>query len=243
MKLWAWLLLVTSPLLSQNPRTAGGQYARQALTYEEFDAYAAVVEAPDPQRQLKAAESFKQLYPDSELLVFVYEHEVDALRGLKRLAAAKASAEQALKLTPNNTKVMLALAQLLADDPDPPDEVRSSEVQQLVARCLEELGRLKTPRTVSPKKWEETRSKLESDAHAANGLMAARSGRTAFAIREFEAAVALNSSPDGAQHFYLGHLYAVAGRIKEARAMLAVAEKLGPERVRKLAVAAISKLP
>jgi tetratricopeptide (TPR) repeat protein len=242
MKLWVFLLVGTGTLLAQNMRTPSGQYAREASTYEEFDAYIEVVEAQDPERQLKEAASFEQKYPSSELLVFVYEHELDAQRSLNRLPAAKAAAEKALKLTPNNTKVLLALAQLLADDGDPPDEDRASKVRLLVARCLEELGKIKAPRTVPPRQWEETRSRMESEARAANGLVSARSGQVAAAIREFEAAIALNSSPDGAQHFYLGRLYAATARTKDALAMLELAEKLGPDRVRQLALDAISKL-
>lgn len=242
MKFWVFLLLGTGTLVGQNTRTPSGQYAREASTYEEFDAYIEVLEAQDPDRQLKEAESFKQKYPDSNLLVFIYEHEADALRSLNRLPAAKAAAEKALKLTPNNTKVLLALAQLLADDADPPDEDRAGNVHLLVARCLEELAKIKAPRTVPPRQWEELRSKMESEAHAAYGLVSARRGQVAIAIREFEAAIALNPSSDGAQHFYLGRLYAATGKTKDALAMLALAEKLGPERVRKLALDAISKL-
>ena len=242
MKFWVFLFLGTGTLLGQNTRTPSGQYAREASTYEEFDAYIEVLDAQDPDQQLKQAESFRQKYPSSELLVFIYEHEVDALLSLNRLPAAKAAAEKALKLTPNNTKVLLALAQLLADDPDPPDEVRAGNVHLLVERCLDELGKIKAPRAVPSGQWEAMRSKMESEAHAANGLVSARRGQAAAAIREFEAAIALNSAPDGAQHFYLGRLYAATGRTKDALAMLALAEKLGPDRVRKLALDAISKL-
>ena len=242
MKFWFLALLGTGTLFGQNMRTPSGQYAREASTFEEFDAYIEVVEAQDPEQQLKAAENFEQKFPRSELLVFVYEHEVDALRSLSRSPAAKEAAEKALKLTPNNIKVMLTLAQLLADDADPPDEDRELNVRVLVARCLEELGTLKAPRTVPPGQWEETRSRMESEAHAANGLVSARRGQVAAAIREFEAAISLNPTPDGAQHFYLGRLYSATGRIKDALAMLTLAQKLGPDRVRKLALDTISKL-
>lgn len=242
MKLWLLLLLGTGMLFGQDMRTPSGQHGRQASTYEEFDAYIEIVEAQDPERQLEAAEDFKQKFPSSQLLVFVYEHEVDALRTLNRIPAAMAAAERALKLTPNNAKVMLALAQLLADDADPPDENREGRVHVLVARCLEELEKLKAPRTVPPRQWEEMRSRMESEAHAAKGLVSARRGLVAAAISEFEAAIFLNPVPDGAQHFYLGRLYAATGRTKDALAMLALAEKFGPERVRKLALDTISEL-
>jgi tetratricopeptide (TPR) repeat protein len=242
MKFWFLLLLCTGTLFGQNLRTPSEQYAREAWTYEEFDAFIEVVEAKFPEQQLKAVENFEEKYPASELLVFAYEHEVDALRSLGRRPAAKAAAAKALRLTPNNTKVMLVLAQLLADDADPPDQDRENKVHGLVARCLEELGKLKAPRTVAPRQWEEMRSRMESEAHAANGLVSARRGQVAAAIREFEAAISLNPAPDGAQHFYLGRSYAATGRIKDALAMLAIAEKLGPDRIRKLALDAISKL-
>ena len=83
---------------------------------------------------------------------------------------------------------------------------------------------------------------MESEAHAANGLVSARRSQLAAAIREFEVAISLNPTPDGAQHFYLGRLYAATGRIKDALAMLTLAQKLGPDRVRKLALDTISKL-
>lgn len=242
MKVWVFLFLGTGMLFGQSMRTPSGQYAREASTYEEFDAYIEVVEAQAPEQQLEAAERFKQKFPGSALLVFVYEHEVDALRSLNRIPAAKAAAEKALNLTPDNTKVLLALAQLLADEADPPNEEREANVHRLVARCLEELGKIKAPRSVSPRQWEEMRSRMESEAHAANGLVSARRSQVAVAIREFEAAISLNPTPDGAQHFYLGRLYAATGRTKDALAMLALAEKYGPERVRKLALDTISEL-
>ncbi len=242
MKFWAFLLLGTVTVLSQSTRTPSGQYAREAFSYEEFDDYIEVVEAQSPESQLKEAEKFKQKYLNSELLVFIYEYEMDAQRSLNHFPEARTAAQKALELTPNNTKVLLVLAQLLADDTDAPDDDRARKVHFLATRCLEELRKIRVPRSVPLQRWEETRSKMESEAHAADGLASARRGLVATAIREFEAAIALNSSPDGAQHFYLGRLYAAAGRTRDALAMLSLAEKLGPDQIRKLALEAISQL-
>ena len=242
MRFWVFLLLGQATLLGQSMRTPAGQYAREASNYEEFDDYIEVVEAQNPESQLKEAERFKQKHPNSELLVYIYEYEVEAQRSLNHFPEARAAAEKVLELTPNNTKALLALAQLLADDTDAPDEDRARKVHFLVTRCLDELRKIRVPRSVPLRHWEETRSEMESEAHAAYGLVSARRGQVATAIREFETAITLNSSPDGSQHFYLGRLYAAAGRTRDALAMLALAEKLGPDQIRKLALDAISKL-
>lgn len=229
------------PVAAQNASTQRGQHARQAASYEEFDAYLAVMRAPDAASQLLEAKRFMQAYPNSELLVYVREYEMYAHRELNQIPEAISAAESALAETPKNTKALLALAQLLAEQADfPPQSLE--RVSALASRCREELARVKVPRSVSLSGWEETRAMMESEAHAAHGLAAARVGKLGIATREMEAAVARNPHPDGAQHYYLGRFYAEANRAGEARAMLSRAKELGPESVRRSAVEAMAKL-
>src|SRR4030081_2700262 len=79
-RLVASLVFCAGMLAAQTERTAPGDLPRQAKTPEEFDLYLDFDEAHDDAVKHRAALNFEQSYPQSELLVYVYQSEVEYAR-------------------------------------------------------------------------------------------------------------------------------------------------------------------
>jgi tetratricopeptide (TPR) repeat protein len=236
----ALFLLGSNAIFGQEGRTQSGQYSRQALSCEEFDAYLEVMDAQDPATQIQEASVFEHHYPNSELLVYIYEYELSAHRRLNHFREAVRAANLALSLTPDNTKVLLTLAQMLAASTQSPDLLLKA--QALAERSLEEISKIKVPRSIPCQHWKDIRTGMQSQAHAANGVAARNLGKLDVAIRELQTAIALDPHRDGTVYFYLGKVYESTKHPQNALAMFRIAHDIGPEDVRRLAAKEISKL-
>src|SRR5262245_50310000 len=79
---------------------ARAEHTPEARTPEEFDLYLDFQQSLDPERKHRAALDFKRSYPHSELLVYIYESELEYARSRNSYQAATAAGEEALKLAP-----------------------------------------------------------------------------------------------------------------------------------------------
>src|SRR5579862_4336378 len=85
----------------------------QARSEEEYDSYLEFLEAADPEARHQMALRFEQAFPQSELLVNVYESEFEYARAHEQLPSAIAAAEKALRLEPDDVKVLVAIGEVL----------------------------------------------------------------------------------------------------------------------------------
>jgi len=212
----------------------------QASTPDEFDAYLTVLEARQPAQIVAAAREFARAWPKSELLAHTLQLEMEAHRTLGNLDGAIEAGEQAVKLVPNNIAVLVGLAGLLplaGGDPQ-----RLDRAEALATQALKLLRSFRISRYVPLEEWERVRARLQSNAHAALGIVAYRRNEIAQATREFEAAVALAPEPDPAQYYRLGRLYLAGKRLPEARDTLRRAAQLNDPAVRRMAEQALESL-
>jgi tetratricopeptide (TPR) repeat protein len=205
----------------------------EARTPEEFDLYIEFREAADAEAKHLAAMHFKNAYPDSEMLVYVYQSEMEFARSRNLYRDAIAAGEELLRLAPNDLKGLLGLAEVLPYGTDDPAVL--AKAAQYAKRVLDEARALKLPRDGSVGECENLRRYLQSHAHAALGLVAGKFGKLDDAIREFERATSLSPEPDGAQLLRLGTLYRDSHREKEAIEMFGRAAQAGPADITALA--------
>jgi tetratricopeptide (TPR) repeat protein len=213
----------------------------QANTPEEFAAYLDVVEARGPRQTLASAQEFTRAWPKSELLVSVYELEMQAALALGDAERALRAGEAALGAAPDYIPVLAAMASLLPNQTSEPARIERAEA--LARRSLELLTAFHPPRRVSLEDWQRAERKVKSQCHSALGMVAYKRGRTDDAIREFETAVALGPEPDAVQYYRLGLLYRAKGNREAAAENLRKAARHGDANLRRLAESALEPRP
>src|SRR5580700_6672164 len=79
----------------------------QAMTEPEFDQYVEFIETTDSDVRHELALRFEKAFPQSELLVNVYESELEYSRSHGQLQAAVAAGEKALGFDPEDVNVLV----------------------------------------------------------------------------------------------------------------------------------------
>ena len=211
----------------------------EARTPEEFDLYLQFHEASDAKTKHMAGLRFEQAYPDSQLLIYVYQSELEYARSRNLYQDAIAAGEKALRAAPADIKALIGMAEILPHNTD--DRVALSRAEEYARRVLKEVNRLELSYEVPLQECEEIRRFLQSRAYAALGYVVAKRGKLAQAIEEFERAVATSPDPVGVQLFRLGKLYRAARREREATEMFQRASKAGPADITLLAESELKK--
>jgi len=233
------LVLGAGVLASQTARTAPGDLPRQAKTPEEFDLYLDFDEMRDAAVKHRAALNFELSYPQSELLIYVYQSELEYGRARNLNGDVVSVGERALALAPDNIPVLLALAEVI------PNGKVDSQLLDRSERYARRALYLSESRHVSPQltldDCDNLRRKIRSRAYAALGLVAMKRGALPLATREFERAVAENPDADGVQLYRLARLYLASGRRANADALFQKAYQAGPAEISTLVAAELSR--
>jgi len=183
--------------------------------------------------------NFEQSYPQSELLVYVYQSEMEYARARNLNRDVVSIGEKALVLAPDNIPVLLALAEVM---PNGEADSRSLDRGEAYARRALDLSE---SRHVSPQlsldDCGNLRRKIRSRAYAAMGLVAMKRGSLPLATQEFERAVSENPDADGVQLYRLARLYLASGRRANAAALFKKAFQAGPPEISTLAAAELSR--
>ena len=205
----------------------------QAESPEEFDAYLAVMDAGTAAATIAASEGFVHTWPTSGLCGHVYEMEFEAYRRLGDADRAIEAGEKSLAAAPDNLVMLANLAVVLANGTREAKRLQRSEIY---ARKVIELSQsIRLPKFIAPQEWARTSARLNSQAHAALGLVANQRDDVKGAIHEFEAAIALAPEPDATQYYRLGMLYRASGNVSAAKDKLRRATELSEPAIRKLA--------
>ena len=233
------LVLGAGMLASQTARTPPGDLPRQAKTPEEFDLYLDFDEAQDARVKHRTALNFEQSYPQSELLVYVYQSELEYARARNLNSSVISVGQKALALAPDNIPVLLALAEVMPNGEVDPRSLDRSEAYARRALDLSESRHVSPQLTLDD--CDNLRRKIRSRGHAALGLVAMKRGAVPLATQEFERAVAENPDADGVQLYRLAKLYLVSGRRADATSLFQKAFQAGPPEVSSLAAAELSR--
>ena len=233
------LVLGAGVLAVQTARTAPGDLPRQAKTPEEFDLYLDFAEARDAEVKHRAALNLEQAYPQSELLVYIYQSELEYARSQNLNSSVISVGEKALALAPDNIPVLLALAEVMPNGQVNSRLLDRSEAYARRALDLSESRHMSTQLTLDD--CDNLRRKIRSRAYAALGLVAMKRGAVQLATQEFERAVAENPDTDGVQLYRLAKLYLTSGRRANAAALFQKAFQAGPPEISSLAAAELSR--
>ncbi|HLI34709.1 MAG TPA: tetratricopeptide repeat protein [Terriglobia bacterium] len=197
-------------VIASGLNTSSGQTAEpQANSPAEFDAYLNILAKTTPEGVISATEMFERNWPHSELCGKVNEMEMEAFRSLNNATGAIRAGAKALAVNPDNPAVLASLAYILADSFS--DSQHLAQAERDARKEIEISEKLHIPRWILPNEWDRNRSAIDSEAHAALGLIAYKQGNIRKAIQEFEMAIKMNPSPDPAQDYRLGVLYQAAG--------------------------------
>jgi tetratricopeptide (TPR) repeat protein len=212
----------------------------QAKSPDEFDSYLDVLDAPTPTAVIPAAETFLRSWPASGLRGHVYEREFEAYRRLGDSVRAIEAGESSLAAAPDNLLMLANLSVVLANGTSDPSRLARSGEYARKAIALSKSIRL--PRSISPSEWTQIEARVNSQAHAALGLVANQRGDVTGAIREFETAISLGPEPDATQYLRLGMLYRAAGNLNGAREKLERAAKSDEPAIRELATRELARI-
>ena len=159
--------------------------------------------------------------------------QFEAYREQGDSAQAIAAAEKSLQVMPDNLVVLANLPVVLATGTSDPARLARAEAYARKVLALTRSFRL--PKFITPEDWAQTEARLNSQAHAALGLVANRRGDVAGAIREFETAIALATVPDATQYYRLGMLYRATGNLSGAKQKFQKAAQLDEPKIKELA--------
>jgi tetratricopeptide (TPR) repeat protein len=205
----------------------------QAKTPEEYDAYLDVLDGPLPDKGVL----FERTYPQSALLLPVYELMAREWRSRGNAERATEYARKALTISPDYVPMVTELADLLANRGSNLDEALSAGRRALVI-----LENVKASRRVREADWTTAVAKLRARAHGAVGLALFRKDDIPGAIAEFEMALAEPATSEPLLHYRLGRLYVVSGRKAEGRKHLKEAADRGDEMLREWARHALAAI-
>ena len=205
----------------------------QAKTPAEYDAYLDVVEGP----VLNNGAMFERDYPKSALLLPVCELMAREWRSQGNREQAIAAAERGLAIAPDYIPLLVELADLLANGTEKLDRAENS-----AQHALELLDRVKAPVRIAPEEWISAVARLRSRAWTALGMLQFKKNDQAGALKAFRAALAAGAEDDLMLHYRLGRLYAVTGRVTDARRELAHAAQSSDSVLRELANKALAEL-
>lgn len=220
--IWTSVILATAQSEHPLPRP-------QARTPEEFDLYLEYLGAIGPEAKHAMALRFETIYPKSELLINVYESEFEYFLAHEQRQNAITAAEWALRLDPNNARVLVDLAEVLPYATN--DNVTLSSAEEYARMAMVELKQMRFSRDVPISSCEDMRSTLLSQAHAALGDVLGKRGELGEAIKELETAIAISPEPSGSELLLAGKLYRLAKRYQEAMSMFRRAAQAGPTAV------------
>lgn len=205
----------------------------QAKSPKEFDAYLVVLSKKTPAEVISAGREFEKAWPHSELLAEVYQLEMNAYRSLNDTSSSIQAGQKALQVAPDNVTVMANLAYILADGTS--DKQNLDLAGHYARKALTILKTFHVSKRVSPNKWNGIRRHVESEVHAALGLVAYKNGDNASAIREFESSLRLAPTPNPLQYYRLGLLYQATGQKTKAVGMFQQAAQLNDPTIQRLA--------
>jgi tetratricopeptide (TPR) repeat protein len=205
----------------------------EANSPEEFDAYLSVLDAHTPAAIIAAGDTFIRSWPVSPLCGHVYELEFGAYRQAGDVGKAIEMGEKSLTSAPDNLVMLANLSMVLANGTSDADRLDRSAMYARKVIAVSESFRV--PKFISPGEWAEIKARVNSQAHAALGLVDNQNGDVRVAIKEFETAISMAPSPDATQYYRLGMLYRVVGRIPEAKEKFRRAAELPEPGIQELA--------
>ena len=207
----------------------GGQLQ---ATYQEAMGYQTLQAELDPDKKLRMVEEFEKQFPNSQLLSYVYTQAASACQQKNDLNGILSYGEKSLKLDPDNTYSLILVAITL---PQPqmqrvePAEAakRLAKADEDAKRALALMDKLAKRPNETDEQFQKRKAALQSEAHAALGMVHLQRDEPDKAIEEFKTAVSQEAAPDPQIYYRLGEVYANEDKKAEALEAFTKASELG----------------
>jgi tetratricopeptide (TPR) repeat protein len=248
---------------SSQSQSQGNQQSQASapaqVSPQEAQAYAAVQNEKDPDKQIQLVKDFQQKYPQSKLLSNVLFFGAGAAEEKNDVPDALNYGQQSLKLQPDNLRSLILVAGLLPL----PQALTGTPVQkeqQLgqsetdANRALQLLNAVKPPPNVSPAQFDSGKKAIEAQLHASLGMAHLQKAvlstspkgpdpnELSAAEQEFKTAVT-SPQPNPQDYYRLGEVYARENKLDDAINAFTQAAHLGQGTVmEKLADHMVSQL-
>lgn len=215
--------------------------APPAVSPAETQAYNALAQELDPDKQLQLALDFIKKYPQSTLLSDVYFMAGGAAERKNDVPDALKYGEASLKLAPNNLRSLILVAGLLPlpqalPAADPQKEQQLTDAETDASRALQMLPNVTRQNDVAPDQFKRGMEAIESQLHSALGMahlekaVLAPGGTSApelsLAEQEYKAAVA-TPQPIAQDYYRLGEVCTRESKWDDAVSAFTQAAQLG----------------
>lgn len=223
----------------RNPQ--GAQHAAPSPSPAETQAYNALIQELDPDKQLQLALNFIKQYPNSPLLSDVYFLAGGAEERKNDVPDALKYGEASLKLAPNNLRSLVLVAGLLPlpqalQGTDDQKEQQLTTAEDDAGRALQMLPNIPQPPDYSKDQFERGKQAIESQLHSALGMAHLEKAVMApgtplpaelsLAEQEYKAAVA-TPQPVAQDYYRLGEVCTREGKWDDAISAFTQAAQLG----------------
>jgi tetratricopeptide (TPR) repeat protein len=208
----------------------GATGAQLQATHQEAMGYQTLQAELDPDKKLRMAGEFEKQFPNSQLLSYVYTQAANACQQKNDMNGILSYGEKSLKLDPDNVYSLVLLAITL---PQPQmqrvDDAakRLTEANEDAQRALALMDKLAKRPNEKDEEFQKRKAALQSEAHAALGMVHLQKDESDQAIEEFKTAVSLEATPDPQIYYRLGEVYANEGKKTEALEAFTEASELG----------------
>ncbi len=231
---WFGLLACAQLAMAQLGPLSDPAQAPQAKSQEEFDDYLKIASESDPQQIIREVDLFARTYPDSQLLGIAWQYQMHASQQINAFEGLLGAGNRALALNPNNLNTLLTLAPAIANAAMQRPDRHSllMQARTYASEALAAIDKTKLPREMPLEQWQAEKSRMQAQAHETLGVVDLDEADVTGAIHEFETAVALQPTPEGAAFLRLGLAYTEARRVDDARQSLQRSAELGPDAVR-----------
>jgi len=186
----------------------------------------------EPDHRLRTVGEFEKKFPNSPLLSYVCTTAAKTHEESGDFEAALKYGEKSLKLDPDNTFALVAVALAL---PQPkmlngkPDEVRArlSQAAANANRALTLLEKSPKQPNETDEQFQQRKNSIASDAHFALGMVEMQEDRFDRAVAQYKTTISLSAKPVAQNYYRLAEAYASERHIAEAIEALQEASRLG----------------
>jgi tetratricopeptide (TPR) repeat protein len=213
------------------PRTLAAQAAAQASPFKdraEYDAYNAITQAKEPDKQIEAADKYLAAYPQTKMAENVYAIKLQAYQRLNNVPKVEETAAKLLEVNPKNLNALVLLSTIFPQTFNPQDPAADQKLAAAADHAkagLEQLAALQKPAQISDDDFKKQKDQLESVFHHTAGFVSLQKKDYDAAQQELHKSVELNPG-DAVGVYQLGVSYLSAKPAKYDPGMWALAHAI-----------------
>jgi tetratricopeptide (TPR) repeat protein len=211
----------------------------------EHEAYQALNNESNPDKEIKLAADFEKQFPNSSILTLVYYWAANAYEQKGDVAKAVIYGEKSISLKEDNLPTLLLLAARIPSpqflqEHDADKERYLDEAQRYAERALKvnsDANGLVKNANQAEEQYGRRNEALASQAHASLGMIHLQRARLllqgvderelATAEKEYQQAIATADQPKAEYYYRLGEAYELSGRLDEGIAAFTKASEFG----------------